>query len=875
MKNKIFYINSTHWDREWYLTFQGFRFDLANMINELIEIMENDPDYKLFCLDGQTIVLEDYAEVEPKNAKRLKKLIEDGRIMVGPWYVMPDEFLVSGESLIRNLARGHKLSEKWGGKPLKYGYVNDIFGHIAQMPQIFAGFDIHGAYLGRGVGSTDFRNCVWKSPDGTECYTSIDWYGRFFRYAKKIDAENPDFVKQVKGYVDSILDTSVVPVAILSFTDDHRHPSAGTPAMMELIGKMYPDCEVIDAPPSFMAAELEKYRDELPVVEGELIKSREAMSGSNANMTVIQNCLSSYYPLKQANDRIQNLLEMQTEPMLAYSEIEGNHINHNFVEVAYKNLIENHPHDSICGCSADRVHKNMVYRFDQAEEIAERLFGRFYQFENNVYKKEGSGSEYEVKIYNNQMTEQSGYREIKIDFYKGFSARKTGYAGFEPINNFAILDENGEEIPYQIISVKTDVSKINPAVFQGVDLYDVYTVGLNVSVPSCGYTTFKVVPKEERALYKDCLNSGINWAENDLIKLEINQNGTLNILDKRTNKTYTGLNEFADGGEIGEGWHYQKPANDFSVSGYGSNVTVRKLTEGLAEVKFKISKTIRVPAYLDGKTLLRSEEEKDLNIEYTVTLMKDSPEVKIETKIENNAKDHRLRVMFPTDTEGENYFAGQAFYCAERKTGFDKDTLTWQELDQAERNMNGIVFKRNSEGNGLAFVSPEGLHEAAVWDDESNTMAVTLFRCFDRVFLQYHAQLSQLQQEMTFCYSLVPLTSQDTYADLLGVQHRLAGTDMQYSKRVLDGEGKFEKKSYLSLDNKNIAISVFKVAENKGGYVLRVFNTTCEAQEAKISAFFDYGEAYLCNMNEEIISEENELDLTFRPWEIKTLYFKK
>ena len=139
---KLFYINSTHWDREWYVPFQHFRYNLVETLNGLIDILEADPEYKIFTLDGQTIVLEDYAEIVPEKAEKLKGFIREGRIVVGPWYVMPDEFLVSGESLIKNLSVGHKIAEQWGGKPLKYGYANDIFGHIAQLPQIFKGFGI-------------------------------------------------------------------------------------------------------------------------------------------------------------------------------------------------------------------------------------------------------------------------------------------------------------------------------------------------------------------------------------------------------------------------------------------------------------------------------------------------------------------------------------------------------------------------------------------------------------------------------------------------------------------------------------------------------------------------------------------------------------
>ncbi|MEO6889444.1 MAG: hypothetical protein ABI324_10700, partial [Ktedonobacteraceae bacterium] len=104
----IILVPHTHWDREWYLTFQQFRIRLVRTIDKLLDILDHEPGFSYFMLDGQTIVLDDYLEVEPEQEERLKKYTRAGRILVGPWYLQPDEFLVSGESLIRNLQIGLK-----------------------------------------------------------------------------------------------------------------------------------------------------------------------------------------------------------------------------------------------------------------------------------------------------------------------------------------------------------------------------------------------------------------------------------------------------------------------------------------------------------------------------------------------------------------------------------------------------------------------------------------------------------------------------------------------------------------------------------------------------------------------------------------------
>ena len=209
---KIYYLSSTHWDREWYRPFQEFRFVLVDRINEIMNVLERDPLFQTFIMDGQTIVLEDYCQIEPGNRKRLETLIRDGRIAVGPWYTMPDEYLVSGESLIRNLLMGHALAEDYGGSAMKYGYLCDAFGHIAQMPQILKGFNISGALLGRG---TNYHTCpshfLWESPDGSRCVTfkvpeetgyGTFWSDVYLDYFLGKDPDKENIIRRACAYVE-------------------------------------------------------------------------------------------------------------------------------------------------------------------------------------------------------------------------------------------------------------------------------------------------------------------------------------------------------------------------------------------------------------------------------------------------------------------------------------------------------------------------------------------------------------------------------------------------------------------------------------------------------------------------------------------------
>ena len=164
------FISHSHWDREWYKTFETFRLDLADLIHSLLHIFQTNPDYKYFTLDGQTVILEDYAGIFPEGTEELKKYIRAGKISIGPWYVLPDEFLVSGESTIRNLLFGQKVAQKFGGCAMQVGYIPDSFGHLAMMPAILCGFNMDTAIVYRGFGGEpgqEKSEYTWQSPDGS------------------------------------------------------------------------------------------------------------------------------------------------------------------------------------------------------------------------------------------------------------------------------------------------------------------------------------------------------------------------------------------------------------------------------------------------------------------------------------------------------------------------------------------------------------------------------------------------------------------------------------------------------------------------------------------------------------------------------------
>ena len=144
---RFWVVPHTHWDREWYMPFEDFQMRLAVTVDEVLDVLENDPSFSHFTLDGQAIVLEDYLQIRPWQEPRLRRLLAEGRIEAGPFYVLPDTYLVGQESLVRNLIIGRQVCERYGASPMEVWYEPDTFGHVAQIPQLANGVGINTYFM--------------------------------------------------------------------------------------------------------------------------------------------------------------------------------------------------------------------------------------------------------------------------------------------------------------------------------------------------------------------------------------------------------------------------------------------------------------------------------------------------------------------------------------------------------------------------------------------------------------------------------------------------------------------------------------------------------------------------------------------------------
>ena len=345
----------THWDREWYFPFEVFRLRLGATLDELLDTLERDDAFVSFTLDGQAIVLEDYVEVRPDNEARLRALLAAGRLEVGPWYVLADELLVGGESLVRNLLLGRRVCRSFGVEPTTAGYAPDSFGHPAQLPQVLAGFGLGTFLFSRGLGDEPDVLFRWRAAGSevTACQF-LPHYDNFARLASVEDARRR--IARIVERFGELLERVGCDTILLANGSDHL------PVQPEL-----PEwCTELGVP-----AEIGRYSDYNPPAERLDPFEGELVGGRLQN--VLRGVNSARMYLKQANERAERrLLAVETAAALRWLR-DGTAFPHADLRLAWRDLLRNHPHDSICGCSCDEVHRDMLLRYEQLDRTIDTI----------------------------------------------------------------------------------------------------------------------------------------------------------------------------------------------------------------------------------------------------------------------------------------------------------------------------------------------------------------------------------------------------------------------------------------------------------------------------------------------------------------------
>jgi alpha-mannosidase len=349
--------------------------------------------------------------------------------------------------------------------------------------------------------------------------------------------------------------------------------------------------------------------------------------------------------------------------------------------------------------------------------------------------------------------------------------------------------------------------------------------------------------------------------ENEYLRVRINSNGTLDLTDKRTGKEFRGLHYFEDSGEAGHAWARVAPEYDKVLNSLGCQARIALEDDGLLSTTFSVSVSMEIPVGLENDRLRRSANTTSLDITSLITLRRGARRVDITTRFFNNAKEHRLRVVFSTGLENAIVTHADTPFDVVARPIKREDTSEWEEPAPVTHPFSTFVDVSDGE-RGLALLC-RGLHEYEVSDDPERAIALTLLRAFEMALCTVtfrwerlpEQEGSQCLREHCFQYAIYPHKGDWASAEVIRetLDHNLSFRVAQCGGRY---KGSMPKEhGFLSISPANLILSGIKKCEKRNSFIVRIFNPTEKNIRGKIRSAFDIKRARLVNFNEQAIKD--------------------
>jgi len=885
---KAHMICHTHWDREWYLTREEFRTKLIRLIDGLLEIIDTVPEYVSFMLDGQTIAIEDYLEIKPYMKEKLFSALKSGKIISGPWYILPDELLISGESHIRNYIKGTEVLESIGGK-MKTAYLPDSFGHPCQMPQIVEGLGMDTMVFWRGtsneVENTEF---YWESPypeSKVLCIHMPHGYGICGNLSENMEETLP----RVKSMLESLKMKSSTDVVLLMNGSDHIVAQKNITKVVDEINRQMPECNIQLSNMANFLMELKERLPELKTYSGEFRSGERSM--------VLGGTLSTRMYLKQKNHEVEKKVERYLEPMIAAEKlIGGNYDSKGYLNYVWKKILENHPHDSICGCSIDKVHREMENRFDCVEQLENILMADTVDRVKLLTQTDKVNERVQLLLFEPTTDAIPSYVEVEVGLdrvlVQEVNFAKSTIEDYEasiehpklPIG-VKVTDENGRIIPCVIL----DIKKGYDTLYQDVTMPEIYKVnklklGLLLPEFTCGYHQIYVERSCEEA---PCVQKSIdNVIENEYYQVMI-EGSTITVLDKKSGKSHRDVAKIVDKGDSGDEYTYSWPEIDTVYTLNSTHLNVKRENREKIGSKLFLTGNLELPECITEDRKKRSKNVVSSPIEIQISLLGGIDRIDFNIIIDNIAKDHRLQVQFPSGITTDYSESYDIFQVTKRDIGV-KVPDEWAEYPQAQHPTHGFMNVED-EHYGMC-VSANGLMEFEAEQKENQTVLnLTLLRCvgwLSRTDLltrkgnggwTIETPDAQCIGKYEFSFSLAYHNGSWRDGAYFGVmekqRHPSYLLPMYYGWE--SNVGKLNPLAFLNQLPKEVRISAIKIAENGKGIILRLFHIGKEAKECSLELPGIIQKVEKVNLSEEWINDipmqEQQITFHIQPSEIVTL----
>ena len=900
-------ISNTHWDREWLYNFQETRMFLVEFMDKLLDILDTEPEYGSYLLDSQVIPVEDYLEARPEQRERIVKHVKSDRLMIGPWYTLPEEFNVSGESLVRNLLLGTKISLSYGKVTLT-GYSPFSYGQNSQMAQIYRGFDIDTILFYHGIQPEETKSeFILEAPDGSRVYGSrmgsmarYNFYYGVWRPAvygmKTLDRKYlwtkgglPFHLAGPHRYqghhflldVQKSIDEKNLKEALARLkAEELKHARTKYLAYMQGMDSTEPDRlevelirkakELVDPGDTIIHSSLTAYLEkvkaavkdmDLTVLKGE----RRTPRALGQKVHLYGDVTSSRSRMKQANTRTEYALQRLAEPFAVAARTLGAEYPTHLVDLAWKYLLQCHPHDSIAGSGVDQIERDVLNRLDQARNISESVMRRAMgAIQMRVDNGKVPKDEILLTVFNPSPYERSEVvtafvdlaDELKYEYYtlhEAVSGKRVDHQEVSRARQMAVVRHLGDAT----MEMFSDQIKLH---FWAEKL------------PPLGYRTYVLKRHTEPTGTIGTLLAGARTLENEHLRVEVAADGTLIVTEKATGRVYAGLNEFEDSGEAGHPWRHIAPAYDEVISSVGAPFTVSVVEAGPLSATLKIEHRMQIPVKLEedqsdtirrldanGDGARRSAERKEIVVTSLVRLVRDARSVEVTTSFVNECKDHRLRVCFPTHVNAKASAAETPFDVVERP--IDRPEGSPWALSPNPTHPMGRFVDVSDGVNGLA-VANDGLREYEVVDTKERRLCLTLMRAYQvelttvswRWERHPEMELSQCPGAHTFVYRIVPHSGTWADARMFTEAERL-NLPVEVAQVGPHGGDLPQELSFFGLQPIDLVLSGMKPAEDGNGLVVRLYNPTERQQNAKITAWKRITMAETLQLNEKPVEK--------------------
>jgi mannosylglycerate hydrolase len=679
---RIAIVPHTHWDREWYKSYQDFRLNLVDLIDTLIPLLESDASYPYFMLDGQMAVVDDYLEVRPEAEGRLRALAAAGRLSMGPWYILMDEFLSSGETIIRNLQMGIERGAAFGGV-MEVGYLPDMFGHIAQMPQILrqAGFAHTVVWRGvpAGVTKTGF---LWEAPDGSTVRAEYLPVGYSNGAALPDDAKA--LIRRTADHVTEVEDFLIDDLLCMNGSD-HLHPQPW-------LGRVVAEANDLQDDFAFEVTSLPKYLSDAPAEGLELVQG-ELRSGYRANM--LMGVTSNRVDVKRQGALAERELERRAEPLAALFQVPERYPSE-LLRLAWKEMVRNSAHDSICACSVDDVVDAVLHRYAEARAIASGLADRAVKDFARSLADPGH------VVLNPQRRRRSGVVELVVPADGPAPADVQVLSERLGLPGSMVLDANtvrtvlgmlqgpkiSDDAWVHDITIEEDDEGIEITLSVGTEerlnvpiaeaKQDIYTrlgarpdavirvamdqpstrriIARVRDVPGYGWQAFAPAPLAQPVTVTEGASPTLG---NGLVTVAIDRaTGTFSLNGR------PGYGRLVDGGDLGDSYNYSPPRQDTFVD-TPTAVTVLVQESGPVRARAAITSHYAWPDHVDGTSQARVGSH-EVEVETLLELRADEAVVRVTTTFVNPSRDHRLRVHLPLPEPARHSEAESAFAVVRR-----------------------------------------------------------------------------------------------------------------------------------------------------------------------------------------------------------------